>query len=110
MTPVPRFGLFGKFTAVPGQRDALAERLLAAAAMVADAPGCELYLVHISPDDEDAVWVSEVWASEADHKASLRVQGAAEFIKATMPLIAEISDQVRTVPLGGKGLDQRTER
>jgi quinol monooxygenase YgiN len=104
--PVPRFGLFGKFTAVPGRRDALVERLLAAAGVIADAPGCELYLVHTSPDEEDAVWVSEIWRSEADHEASLRMPGAREFIQATMPLIARISQQTRTVPIGGKGLDR----
>jgi quinol monooxygenase YgiN len=102
---VPRFGLFGKFTAVPGQRDALVERLLEAARTISAAPGCELYVVHTSTDDDDAVWVSEVWASEADHDASLQMPGARDFVEATMPLIAWISDQTRTVPVGGKGLD-----
>jgi quinol monooxygenase YgiN len=102
---VARFGLFGKLTAVPGRRDALVDRLLAAARLVSDAPGCELYLVHTSPDEEDAVWVSEVWASEADHRAALRAPATREFIEAAMPLIADISDQTRTVPVGGKGLE-----
>jgi quinol monooxygenase YgiN len=102
---VARFGLFGKLTAVPGRRDALVECMLAAARLAAAAPGCELYLVHTSPDEEDAVWVSEVWASEADHRASLRAPATRDLIDAAMPLIAGIADPTRTVPVGGKGLD-----
>ncbi|MCD6057916.1 MAG: antibiotic biosynthesis monooxygenase, partial [Thermomicrobiales bacterium] len=66
-----RFGLCGIMKAQPGQRNALLDELLQAANLVASLPGCEVWIVNIMPDDPDAIWVTEVWRSEADHAASL---------------------------------------
>ena len=100
----PRHGLHGKVTAHPGQRDAVAGILLDAAALVGKAPGCELYIVGISPTEPDDVWVTEVWRSEADHDASLSMEGVPALIAKARPLIAGGTEAVRTIPLGGKGL------
>jgi quinol monooxygenase YgiN len=102
--PVSRFGLFGKMTARPGQRDALVRHMLTAAELVGSAPGCELYVVHLSPTEPDALWITEAWRSEADHAASLDAPGVRELIAKARPLIAGMSDRVVTVPVGGKGL------
>ena len=98
-----RLGLHGKVTAQSGQRDALVNVLLKAAELVGNAPGCELYYVATSETDPDAIWVTEVWRSDADHKASLSVPGVRELISQGRPLIAAMG-QVRSVPVGGKGL------
>jgi quinol monooxygenase YgiN len=102
-----RFGLFGKFTAQPGQRDRLVEHLLDAARFMEDAKGCELYVVSTSESDANGVWVTEIWESEADHDASLALDGVLELIERARPLIAEMSDRVELVPVGGKGLSTR---
>jgi quinol monooxygenase YgiN len=99
-----RFGLHGKLTALPGQRDALVAVLLEAADLVGAAPGCEMYYVSTSQTEPDAIWVTEVWRSEADHAASLSFPGVRELIARAKPLIASMSDSARTVPIGGKGL------
>ncbi len=99
-----KYGLTGKFVAQPGKRDALAARLMIAAEKMSAAPGCHLYIVHTSPTEADAVWVSEVWRSEEDHNTSLDLPGVREFIKETMPLIAGFGERIVTVPLGGHGL------
>ena len=99
-----RFGLHGKLTAQPGQRDALVKILLEAADLVGGAPGCEIYFVSTSRTEPDAIWVTEVWRSEADHAASLSFPGVKELIVKAKPLIAGMSDSARTVPIGGKGL------
>ena len=99
-----RFGLFGKLTAHPGQRDALVQILLAAAELVAKAPGCEVYIVHTSPTEPETVWVTEVWSSEADHDASLAIDGVRELITKARPLIELAPEGIRTIPVGGKGL------
>ena len=63
--------------------------MLDAARLMEDAPGCELYLVSTSEaGDDDAVWITEVWRSEADHDASLGFAGVQELIGRTRPLIA----------------------
>ena len=103
-----RFGLHGKLTAQPGQRDALLKILLEAADLVGSAPGCEIYYVSTSPTEPDAIWVTEVWRSEADHAASLSFPGVRELIVKAKPLILSMSDSARTVPIGGKGLPIRS--
>jgi len=100
---VARFGLLGKVTAHPGQRDTLVQHLLTAASLVGTAPGCDLYFVSTSPTEPDTIWVSEVWRSRADHEDSLLLPGVRELIAKARPLIAS-AESIRTVPVGGKGL------
>ncbi len=99
--PMERFGLHGSLLATPGQRDALVTRMLEAARLMQDAPGCELYLVSTSEtDDDDAVWITEIWRTEADHDASLSLPGVPELIGRARPLIAEMGDSQRLRVLG----------
>ena len=49
------------------------------------ADGCLQYLVYTG--DEESVWVSELWASQEDHDASLDLPGVRELIGETMPLV-----------------------
>jgi quinol monooxygenase YgiN len=99
-----KYGLFGKFIAQPGQRDALAALLLEAAALLRDAPGCEQYIVSVSESEPDAVWVSEVWSSREEHAASLTREDVRALIGRGRPLIAGMGERFEVTPLGGKGL------
>ena len=47
------YGLIGKITAAPGQRDALAAILLGGTGAM---PGCLSYIVATDPSDLDALW------------------------------------------------------
>ena len=100
-----RFGMFGKMTAQPGQRDALVQYLLEAAKLVGKLPGCDLYVVSTSPSEPDAIWVTEAWHSKEDHDASLTFPAVRDLIAKARPLIASFSEPILTVPIGGKGLD-----
>ncbi len=95
-----RFGLHGSIVAQPGQRGALVEHMLEASRLMDDAPGCELYLVSVSETDDDAVWITEVWRTEADHDASLSLPGVPELIGRARPLIARMGDSQRLRVLG----------
>jgi len=99
-----RFGMHGKITAHPGQREALLQYLLTAAELMTNATGCYLYVVALAPGDRDAIWVTEAWRGKADHDASLSLPGVRELIAKARPLIASMSDQVITIPVGGKGI------
>ncbi len=101
-----RFGMFGKFTAQPGQRDALVQYLLTAAELVSNAPGCDLYVVGTSASEPDTIWVTEAWRSKEDHDASLSLAGVRELIAKARPLIAAMGDPILTIPVGGKGLTE----
>lgn len=99
------FGLFGKLVAAEGRRDELAGHLLEAAQMLGDAQGCKIYLVNISADDANAIWVTEVWKTEADHAASLQRADVRALIAKARPLIAGGGDRFKLTVLGGKGLE-----
>lgn len=95
------YGLIGKIDALEGERDALAEILLDG---LRDMPGCLSYVVARDPDDRNALWVTEVWESEAAHRASLSLPGVQAAIAAGRPKIAGFSQRFVTEPLGGHGL------
>jgi quinol monooxygenase YgiN len=95
------YGLIGKMNAVPGQRDALAAVLLEGTQGM---PGCLSYVIAHDATEADALWISEVWRSEADHKASLALPAVKAAIARGKPLIASFGDYVSTVPIGGVGL------
>jgi quinol monooxygenase YgiN len=95
------YGLIGKITAVPGQRDALADILLGGTSAM---PGCLSYVVAHDRADDNALWITEVWVSQASHKASLSLPAVQAAIAKGRPMIAGFSNRVETVPIGGQGL------
>ncbi len=98
-----KFGLYGKIIAQPGQRDALVEVLLEAAAVLETPAGCELYIINVSPTEPETIWVTEVWESKEDHAASLQLDAVKQIIQRGRPLIAG-GERIEVVPVGGKGL------
>lgn len=92
------YGLIGKMIAQPGQRDALAAVLLGG---VAGMPGCLSYVVANDPSDADALWITEVWESQAAHGASLALPSVQDAIARGRPLIAGFGERYETEPLGG---------
>ena len=97
----PMYGLIGKMTTVPGQRDAFIAILLEA---VGEMPGCLSYIVARDEKDADAIWITEVWDSKASHDASLALPAVKSAIARGRPLIATFGDGAVTVPVGGYGL------
>ena len=101
------YGLIGKMTAVPGQRDALASMLVDSTGAM---PGCLSYIVATDPADADALWITEVWDSAASHQASLKLPAVQATIAKARPIIAGFSNRVETVPIGGYGLGKTAGR
>lgn len=95
------YGLIGRFTAVPGKRDALAAVLLEGTRAM---PGCLSYVVATDPSDADALWVTEVWDSQASHQKSLSLPAVQAAIQKGRPWIVGVTNRVETVPIGGQGL------
>ena len=95
------YGLIGKILAVPGEREALIDILLEG---VAGMPGCLSYIVARDLADGDAIWVTEVWDSQASHQASLGLPSVQEAIRRGRPLIAGFGERFETQPVGGQGL------
>jgi quinol monooxygenase YgiN len=95
------YGVIGKMTAVAGQRDAVIAILLGSTGAM---PGCLSYVIATDPADADALWITEVWDSQASHKASLSLPAVQAAIVKAKPLIAGFSNRVETTPVGGYGL------
>ena len=96
------YGLIGKMTATPGNRDELAAALLEG---LNDMPGCLSYVVAEDPENADALWITEVWDSAGSHQASLALPHVQSAIARARPVIAGFSDRHETRPIGGVGLN-----
>lgn len=95
------YGLIGKMLAHPGTRDALIGRLMSGSGAM---PGCLSYVVARDPGNPDAIWITEVWDSQASHQASLKLPAVQATIAAARPLIAGFGERFETRPVGGVGL------
>jgi quinol monooxygenase YgiN len=101
------YGLIAKVNVVPGQRDALAALLLEGSQAM---PGCLSYVIAADPADSDALWITEVWDSQASHRASHSLPAVQAVIAKGRPMIAGFSNRVETVPVGGVGLSRPAPR
>lgn len=95
------YGLIGRMTAVPGEREALIALMIGHGAVM---QGCLSYLVARDRSDADVLWITEVWDSEASHKASLAIPEVRGAIMQARPLIAAFDSPVQTEVAGGVGL------
>lgn len=95
------YGLIGKMTLAPGQRALVVSALLDGTQAM---PGCLSYIVAEDPSDADAIWVTEVWVSQADHQASLALPAVQAAIAKARPYITGFGERFETTPLGGYGL------
>jgi quinol monooxygenase YgiN len=95
------YGLIGKMTATPGQRDALQSILLENGGGM---PGCLSYIIAQDPTDPDSLWITEVWEEQSAHAASLSLPSVQSAIARARPIIAGFSNRTVTRPIGGIGL------
>ncbi|MEZ4732965.1 MAG: putative quinol monooxygenase [Caldilineaceae bacterium] len=95
------YGLIGKMSAAPGQREALITILLEG---IQEMPGCLSYIVARDPSDVNAIWITEVWDSVESHQASLELPSVQAAIAHARPLIAGFDSRQETEPVGGHGL------
>ncbi|MFI8716785.1 putative quinol monooxygenase [Stenotrophomonas sp. NPDC077464] len=95
------YGLIGKMLVAPGQRDAVIDILLRGTGSM---PGCQNYIVARDPADQDAIWITEVWDSAEQHRASLALPAVQEAIAQARPHITGFGERFETEPVGGIGL------
>ena len=91
------YGLIVKLTSAPGRRDELI------AAMGGEdshtIPGCLSFIVAEDATEQDVLWITEVWESEALHYASLRVPAVKENLTDADSLIAAYEKVATTSPV-----------
>lgn len=100
-----KYGLSGKFTAKAGKADELVSILLEAAELVSAAKGCQLYIVSRDTQNENDIWITEVWDSKEDHDNSLQLDGVRKLISKALPLIEDQPRQgLELEVIGGAGI------
>ena len=86
------FLMHGKLEALPKQGDALCALLTEATKIIAQAQGCRLYLVSRTVELPDTIYITELWNSKEEHRASLSIPGIKSLIDQAVPLLASSPD------------------
>lgn len=104
-TPL-RYGIHGKLTVHPGQRDKMVAILLRDVEAL-KAVGCDLYMVSVSDKHPDDVFVTEVWTSPEAHRGSLALPSVKAAIAEARPLMTGAFEQAEFQVVGGLGVPER---
>ena len=96
------YGIIGKMIATEGKREKLIEILLNG---TQEMPGCKLYAVSADTEEANAIWITEIWDTEASHQASLQLPAVQNAIAEGKPMIAGFGDRHIVTPAGGFGVD-----
>ncbi|WP_409303885.1 putative quinol monooxygenase [Peribacillus sp. SCS-155] len=98
-----KIALLGKYLVNEGERDVMVNILLKAAESIKNQHDCQCFLVNISEDELDTVYVYEVWRNEQAHREYLTKESTQALIKRAQPIIRGI-ERINTLNLkGGKG-------
>jgi quinol monooxygenase YgiN len=100
-----RYGISGSMGTKPGQRDAVVALLLRDVEEM-KAVGCDLYVVSVSDDKPDTIFITEVWKTADAHKASLQLPSVKAAIAEAMPMLSGEFEQVTYSVVGGLGLSE----
>lgn len=95
--PQSMYGIIGKLEATEGNRDKLIKILLDG---TQNMPGCQSYLIAKDNEEEAAIWITEVWETEAHHKASLQLPAVQKAMTEGKPLIAGVGQRHVVTPVG----------
>lgn len=99
------YAMTGKLNAQIGKRDELVEILLSASRVVAQLPGCHVYIVNEDVADETCVWVFEMWADKEAHDSSLKDVRVKSLISEAMPLMSGAPSGAELRVVGGHGIN-----
>jgi len=82
------FSVYGRMTALPGQRDELIALLLEGVRACGDDSGLLTYSINAAFDDPDAIWLTQLWIDKEAHDATTRSEPVAVVTRQVLPLLA----------------------
>ena len=94
------WGMIAKITLHPGKRDQMMQILRSSAQGM---PGCLSYVVSLDSADENVLWVTELWNSAEEHKASLSLPAVKRVIPRAQGLVANFEKVAVTNPVWDGG-------
>ena len=89
------FGQINKITTLEGKRDEVVRLDISGSYQM---PGCHSYIVAKDKDDDNTIWVSEVWDSAEMQNASMDIPDVRRSVAKAMPMIAGFETIATTVP------------
>lgn len=95
------YGLIGEIKAAPGKGTELAALLQGPSD--SRMPGNLAYIVSLSIEEPDSIWVTEVWTSKQAHDDSINLPAVQAAIAQGRPMIAGFGTRIETKPLGFAG-------
>lgn len=99
-----KFSLLNKFIVQEGKTEEMVDILLEAAKSMEAIKECEIYLVNISNNEPNLVYVYEVWQDENSHQTSLTLEATQSLISKAKPIISGM-ERISTLTIkGGKGI------
>jgi quinol monooxygenase YgiN len=101
-----RFAQHSKIRARPGRRDQLLAKFLEIPVMQADNPACELTIVSSSPDEDDVVYLTEIWTSAEEHERARQSAVVQEWATDMPSLVAGPPEITPLSVEGGKGIPE----
>ena len=99
-----KFSLLNKFIVQEDKEEEMVDILLEAAKSMENLAECEIYLVNISDNEPNSVYVYEVWADESSHQASLNLEVTQKLISQAKPIITGMERISTLKTKGGKGV------
>lgn len=90
------FGMIVKIEVYPGKRDEMIAILKESALGMA---GCLSYVVATDDDNEDAIWVTEVWDNAKSHDDSLTLPAVRAAVPRSRLLVTRFEKIAMTVPV-----------
>ena len=99
------YAMTGKLNAQIGRRNELVQILLSASRVVAQLPGCHMYIVNEDVADETCVWVFEMWDDKEAHDSSLKDARVRSLISEAMPLMSGAPSGAELRVVGGHGIN-----
>ena len=95
---------YGRLISKPGKIDELVDVMRQVAKLVANEKGCHLYIINTSSDEENVLWITELWDTQEEHDSSLKAEEIKTVVDQALPLIAEPPEQISLTPIAGKGM------
>ncbi|NJO32560.1 MAG: antibiotic biosynthesis monooxygenase [Rhodospirillales bacterium] len=89
------FGQINRITTAAGKRDEVFQLVLTGSDKM---PGCKSYVVGKDAENEDVIWVSEVWDSPDLQAASLKLPETGAAVEEAMSMIVTFETVATTAP------------
>ena len=82
------FSVHGRMTAVSGRRDELISLLMDGFRAGGDDSGLVAYTINTAFDDQDSIWLTQLWIDKEAHDVTTRSEPVAALTRRIPPLLA----------------------